>query len=113
VTRATITISLVIEAEDEDGLDGVMEAVDRALDAGTIQDAIVSALEDADGKIVSATSNYAAEPEPKPATVETVECPHCKRRPDEVNHPTGMIFVGWGRGWETCGVCGGTTRVKP
>lgn len=33
-----------------------------------------------------------------------IECPACV---------TGCIFVGWGRGWETCTRCGGTTKVSP
>lgn len=40
-------------------------------------------------------------------------CTSCARRPGEVNHPRGAIFVGWGRGWEHCPVCKGTTRVVP
>lgn len=40
-------------------------------------------------------------------------CTSCARKPGEVNHPRGAIFVGWGRGWEHCPVCGGTTRVAP
>jgi len=24
------------------------------------------------------------------------------------NHPTGMIFVGWGHGWQPCSSCGGS-----
>lgn len=40
-------------------------------------------------------------------------CASCARRPGEVNHPRGMVFIGWGRGWERCMVCGGTTRRPP
>jgi len=38
-------------------------------------------------------------------------CDACKRLPGEQNHPAGMIFVGWGRGWEVCRECNGT-QVK-
>jgi len=49
-----------------------------------------------------ACAQLAAQPAP---------CDACKRRPGEQNHPAGMIFVGWGRGWEVCGECNGT-QVK-
>lgn len=39
-------------------------------------------------------------------------CKTCERQPDEKNHPTGMIFVGWGRGWEPCVKCKGTGFVE-
>lgn len=38
-------------------------------------------------------------------------CPDCAPKPDEVNHPKGMIFVGWGVGWKTCSTCGGSGEV--
>lgn len=31
----------------------------------------------------------------------------CWLQPGEVNHPAGMIFVGWGHGWQPCARCGG------
>lgn len=40
-------------------------------------------------------------------------CPTCAPREGEVNHPPGMIFVGWGHGWQLCSNCGGTRRVLP
>ena len=46
------------------------------------------------------------------APAPVVPCSGCEKQPDEVNHPVGMIFVGWGRGWETCPRCGGT-GVEP
>lgn len=42
---------------------------------------------------------------------ETMRCPACAPAEDEANHPPGMIFVGWGQGWQTCLRCNGTTRV--
>ena len=44
-------------------------------------------------------------------TEELVECESCKRKHGEVNHPPGMIFIGWGRGWERCPTCNGTQKV--
>lgn len=41
-----------------------------------------------------------------------VECPTCKRKEGEKNHPPGMVFIGWGRGWERCSACGGTQRIS-
>jgi hypothetical protein len=41
----------------------------------------------------------------------TVPCEHCKKLEHEVNHPTGMIFVGWGHGWQPCPHCGGAGVV--
>lgn len=35
-------------------------------------------------------------------------CQTCAPTPDEVNHPPGMIFVGYGHGWQTCPRCNGT-----
>jgi hypothetical protein len=35
-------------------------------------------------------------------------CPSCAPDSDEINHPTGMIFVGWGHGWQACQKCGGS-----
>lgn len=34
-------------------------------------------------------------------------CPTCLKLPDEVNHPPGMLFVGWGMGWQPCSTCEG------
>jgi DnaJ-class molecular chaperone len=42
---------------------------------------------------------------------DTEECTTCKKQEGEVNHPEGMIFVGWGHGWQPCPICGGSTRV--
>lgn len=36
------------------------------------------------------------------------DCPQCRRKPHEKNHPIGMIFVGWGHGWVECNACEGT-----
>lgn len=41
-----------------------------------------------------------------------IPCKVCKKKPDEVNHPPGMMFVGFGLGWQTCSNCGGTGRVR-
>lgn len=38
----------------------------------------------------------------------SLPCETCKKLPSEANHPPGMIFVGWGRGSETCPTCKGT-----
>lgn len=38
-------------------------------------------------------------------------CRVCMRVEGEVCHPRGRIFIGWGRGWETCSACEGTTRA--
>ncbi len=35
-------------------------------------------------------------------------CPSCAPDTVEVNHPVGMIFVGWGHGWQPCQNCGGS-----
>ncbi|MES2342295.1 MAG: hypothetical protein V4597_11500 [Pseudomonadota bacterium] len=35
-------------------------------------------------------------------------CLGCIKLPDEKNHPPGMIFVGWGHGWQPCTKCGGS-----
>lgn len=42
---------------------------------------------------------------------EAAVCSTCAKQPHEVNHPPGMIFVGWGRGWERCPDCKGTARI--
>lgn len=39
-------------------------------------------------------------------------CPGCIKLPHEVNHPPGMVFVGWGIGWDRCPICGGS-GLKP
>lgn|SRR5215469_5636764 len=41
-----------------------------------------------------------------------VKCKGCEKLPHEVNHPQGMVFVGWGRGWEPCPRCGGSGWVE-
>lgn len=41
----------------------------------------------------------------------SVPCETCKKLDGEVNHPTGMIYVGWGHGWQPCPVCGGSGVV--
>ena len=38
-------------------------------------------------------------------------CPRCRKLDTETNHPRGMIFIGWGRAWETCPACDGTTKA--
>lgn len=43
---------------------------------------------------------------------ETIRCPTCEPKPGEVNHPDGMIFIGWGRGWTACPDCGGSMRIS-
>lgn len=35
-------------------------------------------------------------------------CEACRPRASDLNHPTGMIFVGWGMGWQACARCGGS-----
>lgn len=35
-------------------------------------------------------------------------CPACEKQEGEVNHPRGMVFVGWGLGWQACPHCGGS-----
>ena len=42
---------------------------------------------------------------------ELRDCQTCARKPGELNHPPGMVFIGWGRGWETCPACKGSQRV--
>lgn len=39
---------------------------------------------------------------------EMKPCDTCAVKPGEVNHPQGMIFVGWGFGWVPCPACQGT-----
>lgn len=60
VRRSTITISLVVETSDGDqGIEAVADAIDRVLDNGTLQDAIVEQLElteNVNMEIVSALS---------------------------------------------------------
>lgn len=41
------------------------------------------------------------------------KCRACERKSPEHNHPRGMMFVGWGHGWQTCSVCDGITIVFP
>lgn len=43
--------------------------------------------------------------------LQTEECPACKKKDGEVNHPRGMVFVGWGTGWHVCPRCNGSTRI--
>lgn len=40
------------------------------------------------------------------------QCKSCEKKDGEVNHPHGMIFVGWGHGWQPCPMCGGSGK-KP
>lgn len=43
-------------------------------------------------------------------------CPSCAPDTEEMNHPGGMIFVGWGHGWQPCQACGGSglaETIKP
>lgn len=47
---------------------------------------------------------------PSPAA-RTVPCERCKKLDHEKNHPVGMIFVGWGHGWQPCPHCGGSGVV--
>jgi len=35
-------------------------------------------------------------------------CEGCRPRATDRNHPPGMIFVGWGHGWQPCKRCGGS-----
>ena len=35
-------------------------------------------------------------------------CASCRPRATDQNHPPGMIFVGWGHGWQACQSCGGS-----
>jgi pyruvate/2-oxoacid:ferredoxin oxidoreductase beta subunit len=41
-----------------------------------------------------------------------VNCDGCEKLPGELNHPYGMIFVGWGHGWQWCQSCGGSGLSK-
>lgn len=41
----------------------------------------------------------------------SMQCPDCEKKPDEVNHPPGMMFVGWGHGWQLCSRCHGSATV--
>lgn len=45
------------------------------------------------------------------APPDYVQCPDCKRLDSEANHPVGMIFVGWGLGWQPCLRCDGSGRI--
>ena len=44
-------------------------------------------------------------------SLATEQCPHCVKEEGEVNHPDGMIFVGWGHGWQPCIHCKGSALV--
>jgi hypothetical protein len=35
-------------------------------------------------------------------------CQACRPHATDRNHPPGMIFVGWGHGWQPCQRCGGS-----
>lgn len=39
-----------------------------------------------------------------------IECTSCRAPEGAVNHVPGHVFVGWGRGWQPCPVCGGTGK---
>lgn len=39
-------------------------------------------------------------------------CPSCAPDTEEANHPVGMIFVGWGHGWQPGQACGGSGLVE-
>lgn len=39
---------------------------------------------------------------------QQVPCDNCIKKPDEKNHPPGMMFIGWGHGWQPCLSCGGS-----
>lgn len=39
-------------------------------------------------------------------------CAACRPRATDRNHPPGMIFVGWGHGWQPCQRCGGSGLEK-
>jgi len=40
-------------------------------------------------------------------------CEACAPDTEEANHPVGMIFVGWGHGWQPCQSCGGSGLKEP
>lgn len=40
-------------------------------------------------------------------------CESCKPQEGQVNRPPGMIFVGWGHGWQVCSTCGGSGVERP
>jgi hypothetical protein len=40
-----------------------------------------------------------------------MQCPGCKKQEGEVNHPPGMVFVGWGTGWQPCPRCSGSGSI--
>lgn len=35
-------------------------------------------------------------------------CRSCRPCATDQNHPSGMVFVGWGHGWQSCANCGGS-----
>jgi len=35
-----------------------------------------------------------------------------KKLEHEINHPVGMIFVGWGHGWQPCPKCEGRGVIE-
>lgn len=39
-------------------------------------------------------------------------CQDCRPRATDRNHPSGMIFVGWGCGWQPCQRCGGSALER-
>lgn len=43
---------------------------------------------------------------------DMVQCPECELKPGEVNHPPGLMFVGYGLGWQPCSTCNGSARVS-
>lgn len=40
------------------------------------------------------------------------QCKTCAKQPHEVNHPVGMMFVGFGLGWQPCSSCGGAGKIR-
>lgn len=59
----------------------------------------------ADPAHIHAAALYCAEHKPDGA-IEL--CHGCRPRASDRNHPPGMIFVGWGHGWQPCTHCGGS-----
>jgi|SRR5579859_980560 len=64
-----------------------------------------------DALIEDALSAHGAGSRPPTGDGAAIECPYCRKQEHETNHPPGMVFVGWGIGWQTCPKCGGSARV--